>query len=253
MDIDISQNRIRHVFNCDASNIYAVYVPHPFTALVQPEQTGLLDVTGRRVVVLKGSNEAHTECRPPASDAITKTLAQLSEALANAKAAGLPTIFVIECVADGLDYTSQNVFVEYLEWVIREQPAKLIVITSQFSLFRLLSRRLIEFPFCLIVEPSNTGQLQMMKFVCVSNLARSLFDRLAGKFGLPPSIQFRFQFSRGSTDKMDNREMVFLMRVIAVALCINVLVGILQWWKQPDWNSYLKSIASDLHALAIKR
>jgi hypothetical protein len=154
-------------------------------------------------------------------------------------------IYVIECPAE--HKIDARTFVQDLAMARRMEYAKFIVLTSQFHLFFLLSRELVAFPNCLIIKRSNAGQLQTMKFVCIRNVVRLISTRLDGKFGL------RFQTSRGSIHTMDNRDMVVVLRVIAAALCINVLVNVLQWWGQPAWAPYLNSIAGDLHALATKR
>ncbi|MEP5535235.1 hypothetical protein, partial [Ekhidna sp.] len=58
------------------------------------------------------------------------------------KQAGIPTLFIVDDIADSFDYKNKYAIVEYLQWILSEGDFKQIILTHNYDFYRTIWKRL---------------------------------------------------------------------------------------------------------------
>jgi hypothetical protein len=58
------------------------------------------------------------------------------------KQAGIPTLFIVDDIADSFDYKNKYAIVEYLQWILTEGDFKQIILTHNYDFYRTIWKRL---------------------------------------------------------------------------------------------------------------
>jgi len=137
------------------------YVPFKLEVTNQLDVVlGLADLPNLAFTFIEGEHEA-----PVARDELVTALSQgerralyilnvLFEVEAR-KQAGMPTLFVIDDIADSFDYRNKYAIVRYLEEIHRVRHFRQIILTHNFDFLRTLASRFVGYGQCHMV--SRTG------------------------------------------------------------------------------------------------
>ena len=78
------------------------------------------------------------------------------------KQAGIPTLFIVDDIADSFDYKNKYAIVEYLQWILSEGDFKQIILTHNYDFYRTIWKRL-ELSGANYHVSKAAGEVQLVK------------------------------------------------------------------------------------------
>lgn len=88
------------------------------------------------------------------------------------KQAGIPTLFVVDDIADSFDYKNKYAIVEYLQWILTEGDFKQIILTHNYDFYRTIWKRL-DLGGANFHVAKNAGEVKLVK----ENMYRDPFQK----------------------------------------------------------------------------